>query len=73
MEEGVLFAWDVGLRDVVLENDPKIVVDALIGTSEALVAIDNIIGGIRPKLQDFRYVEIFHVEWDGNHRAHLLA
>ena len=33
-----------------LENDSKIVVDALIGTTEALVAIDNIIGGIRAKL-----------------------
>ena len=62
MEEGVLFAWDVGVQDVLFESDSKIVVDALIGTSEALVAIDNIISGIRPKLQDFRYVEIFHVE-----------
>ena len=49
-EEEVLFAWDVGVKDVVLENDSKIVVDALIGTTEALVAIDNIIGRIRAKL-----------------------
>ena len=49
-EEEVLFAWDVGVKDVVLENDSKIVVDALIGTTETLVAIDNIIGGIRAKL-----------------------
>ena len=39
---------------MVLENDPKIVVDTLIGTSEAPVAIGNIIGEIREKLQDFR-------------------
>ena len=62
LEEGVLFAWDIGVRDVVLENDPKIIVDVLIGTSEAPVAIENIIGGIRAKLQDFRCVEIFHVK-----------
>ena len=48
----------LGVRDV-LESDSKIVVDALIGTSEAQVTIDNIIGGIRAKLlQDFRRVEI---------------
>ena len=35
---------------MVLESDSKTVVDALIGTSEALVAIDNIVGGIKAKL-----------------------
>ena len=39
------------------KSDSNIVVDALIRTSEALVAIDNIIGGIRVKLQDFRCVK----------------
>ena len=63
----------LGVRDVVLESNSKIVVDALIGTSEALVTIDNIIGGIRAKLQDFRCVKISHVKWDGNYLAHLLA
>ena len=63
----------LGVQDVVLESDSKIVVDALIGTSEAPVAIDNIIGGIRAKLKDFRCVKISHVKWDGNRPAHLLA
>lgn len=45
MEEGVYFAWDVGVRDV-FESDSNIVVDVLNGVSEAPVAIDNIIGGI---------------------------
>ena len=58
---------------MVLESDSKIVVDALIGTSEASVAIDNIIGGIRAKLQDFRCVEISHVKQDDNRPAHFLA
>ena len=56
-----------------VESDSKIVVDALIGTSEAPVAIDNIIGGMSAKLQDFRFVKIFHVKRDGNRLAHLLA
>ena len=73
LEEGVLFAWDVGVRDVLFESDSKIVVNVLIRTSEALVAIDNIVGGIKAKLQDFRCVEISHVKQDDNRPAHLLA
>ena len=34
---------------MVLESDSQIVADVLIGTSEALVAINNIIGEIRAK------------------------
>ena len=55
--EGVLFYWDARVRDVAFKSDSNIVVDALIRTSEALVAIDNIIEGIRVKLQDFRCVK----------------
>ena len=58
LEEGVLFDWDIKVRDVVLKSDSKIVVDTLIWFSEAPVAIDNIIGKISAKLQDFRCVEI---------------
>ena len=29
MEEGVTFAWDAGIRDVIFEGDSKIVFDAL--------------------------------------------
>ena len=42
-------------------------------SSEALVAIDNIIGGIRVKMQDVRCVSISHVKQKGNHPVHLLA
>ena len=63
----------MGVRDVVFESDSKIVVDALIGTSEAQVTIDNIIGGIRAKLQDFRHVEISHAKRDGNCPTHFLT
>ena len=45
-EEGIQFAWDVGIRDVVLESDSHIVISALIGSSEPPVVIANIIEGI---------------------------
>ena len=36
MEEGVLFAWDVGIRDFVVESDLMIVIDALMGSNDPL-------------------------------------
>ena len=47
LEEGVLFAWDVGVRMVVFESDSKIIIDALWEVSEALTTICNIIEGIQ--------------------------
>ena len=55
-EEGIQFAWDVGIRDVVLESDSQIVISALIGSSEPPVVIANIIDGIHQKLYEFRKV-----------------
>lgn len=46
LEEGVLFAWDVGVREVVFKSDSKIIIDALREVSEALTTICNIIKGI---------------------------
>ena len=55
-EEGIQFAWDVGIRNVVLESDSQIVISALIGSSEPPVVIANIIDGIHQKLYEFRKV-----------------
>ena len=46
MEEGVTFAWDVGVHDVVFECDSKIVSDALNSSSEAQTTIVNVIDRI---------------------------
>ena len=43
MEERVLFPRDVGIRDIVVESDSMIVIDALMGSSDPLVVIANII------------------------------
>ena len=49
MEERVLFPWDVGIWDVV-GSDSMIVIDALMGSSDPLVVIANIIERTRQKL-----------------------
>ena len=61
MEERVLFPWDAGIRDVV-ESDSMIVIDALMGSSDPLIVIVNIIERTRQKLQDFRSVQLSHIK-----------
>ena len=46
MEEGVTFAWDVGIIDVIFEGDSKIVFNALMGLGSPLVAVSNILSGV---------------------------
>ena len=43
LEEGVNFAWDIGIRDLVVESDSQIVIDALKGDGIAPMFIANII------------------------------
>ena len=40
LEEGVSFAWDVNIRDLVVESNSQIVIDAL-----RAVFIENVIEG----------------------------
>lgn len=61
LEEGFHFAWDVGIRKVILECDFKIVSEVVNVSSDPLVSIANIIEGIRLKLGDFRKIQVSHV------------
>ena len=58
MEVGVSFAWDVGIREVILECDSKIVSDALLGLCTSPMIISNILAGVYHQLQDFRVAQV---------------
>ena len=73
MEEGVTFAWDVGIRDVIFEGDSYIVSDALIGLGSPLVAVSNILTGVSQRHQGFRLVKVSNVKQQGSRLAHILA
>ena len=73
LEEGVLFALDVGIREVILECDSKIVSKAVNGSNVPPESISNIIEGIHLKLRESREVQVSHVKRQGNYAAHLLA
>jgi len=73
LEEGVFFAWDMGVRDVIFECDSKNVSYAMNSFSEPPIAIGNIIQGTWQKLLDFRSVQVSHVRKKGNCPTHILA
>ena len=73
MEEWVIFAWDVGVHEVMFECDSLIVAEALNRTSEAPATISNIIDGIQLQMNNFRDTKVVHVKRQGNRSAHLLA
>ena len=62
MEISVSFAWDVGIRDMVVESDSKIVFDALLGLFTSPITVSNILTSVVHQLQDFRSAEVSHVK-----------
>ena len=58
MEVGVLFDWDVSIREVIFECDSKIVSDALLGLCTSPMIILNILVGVYHQLQDYRVAQV---------------
>ena len=72
-EVGLLFAKDIGVRNVVLEGDSKIVYNALCNYSWAPSSIAVVTHGIQDMSEEFRSVDYSHVRRQGNMPAHILA
>ena len=62
MKIGVAFAWDVSIRDVIVEGDSKIVTDTVQGLYTPSMVVFNVLVGLAHKLKDFRSIQIFHVK-----------
>ena len=73
LEIRVIFAEEVGLRDVVFEGDSLLIFNAVHGIGEAEVSVLNIIHGVLRKAQCFRTFDFVHTKRQGNAPAHLLA
>ena len=73
MEEGIDFAWDVGIQDVDFETDSDILHGAFTSSITPPATILNIISSCLIRLQDFRFVQLTHVRRQGNKPAHILA
>ena len=73
MEEGIIFACDVGLQEVTFECDLELLFQALTGKATPSATISNIVAACLCRLQDFRAAQFSHVCRQGNRPAHILA
>ena len=73
IDEAALFAWEVGIRDIILKTDSCTAWHALQDPSVASISISNIIFGICLRLHDFHSFDSLHVRRQTNKPAHTLA
>nr|XP_023876772.1 uncharacterized protein LOC111989214 [Quercus suber] len=72
MQEGVLLAWDLGLREIEIESDSLVVVSALLNPDAVPWAISKVIG-VLLSLRCFKAWRVVHVRRMGNAAAHIMA
>ena len=73
LEEGMLLAWDLGLKEITLESDSELAVKALSDQRLLQNSIQKVIEGIREGLKCFLAVTVTHTRRSGNSTAHILA
>ena len=73
VECGIIFAWELGLRQVIVEGDSQVVVHALNRGTNTPLPIQQIISGAQIWLPNFRSWKAIFAQRDCNKVAHLMA
>ena len=73
IEAGMLFTLDIGIRDIVVESDCLLMIQALKGTTTPPSVVSAVTQGILDLSMGFNRVEFSHVKRQGNRSAHVLA
>lgn len=73
VEDGVHLAWDLGLKQIILESDSQTVVNSLREHSLTPSSIQKVVEGTKLELRCFDAWEVSHTRRGGNSAAHLLA
>ncbi|XP_030923049.1 uncharacterized protein LOC115949928 [Quercus lobata] len=73
LEAGILFAWDLGLKNIVVEGDSLAVVQAIKGSVIPAISIQKVIEGISWWLKKFDNWKISHARRSSNTAAHSMA
>ena len=73
MDEATVFAWDIGVRDVIFESDPMLVCHAMENPMDVPVSISTVVSGFCSRLPTFCTFQSSHVRRQGNRPAHILA
>ena len=61
MDEATVFAWDIGVRDVIFESDSMLVCHAMENPMDVLVSISTVVSGFCSRLPTFRTFQSSHV------------
>ena len=73
IEAGLLFTQDIGIRDIVVESDSLVMVQALNGTSTPPFVVSAVVQGIRDLNKSFRRVEFSHIKRQENRPTYVLT
>ena len=73
VEAGILLAWDLGLKDIVVEGDSHLVIQALNGSNSPALPILKIVEGSKRCLLNFNSWKAEHTKRNINVAAHFLA
>ena len=72
-EAGLLLAWDLGLKDIVVEGDSQLVIQALNDSIPPALPILKIVEGMKRLLVHFSYWKAMHTRRNANVAAHLVT
>lgn len=73
VQEGILLAWDLGLREIEIESDSQMVVSALLNPEAMPWSISKVIEVAKLSLCCFKAQKVAHVRRKRNVAAHLMA
>ncbi|XP_030936422.1 uncharacterized protein LOC115961615 [Quercus lobata] len=66
LDEDTIFAWDIGVKDVIFETDSTTICHVIESPINALISISTIVLGICSRLCEFRTFQSSHVGRQGN-------
>ena len=73
VEEGVVLAWDHGLKDIIIESDTLLVTNSLEKQSVMPSSIRKVVEGILEGLRKINTWDVNHTRRSGNIAAHIMA
>ena len=66
---GLRLAFDIGLRNVILDSDSMAAVSLVLGTNQLSPPLSQLIGAVKQMMLIFSGVQEVHVLWEGNRIA----
>jgi len=73
MDEEIVLARNLGLWEVELESDAKVVVTVVTGADPGPSSILKVVEGIKMGLSSFKYWSVSHIHKQINNAAHIMA